>query len=333
MDIQDWQSGVWKGTIQFTGPTGQTINTSFAVHGPNGQSSGYSCGYLSGGDLHQVTCGLTIQFPVGSAPGAWKVTRLAVTDNVGNTTVARSPQSDAITLTTDTAITASNFSLTPDPLNDWGGNVTETLTMSVSGASGGVSDIYVDQNDNSSCLAQSPTPTVNADGSVSVYLTVFQGAAECGPKGIAIVDGAGNVALYGAEYDAPDPGIDAKQVPDTGPAISSAVVSQASISQAELADTAITTTVDFTAPTAPITMVCGYVQDSHGIQVSQGCTDYLDDVQTGPETIDLDVPADTPVGTYTVTYLFVDEGYKHWQFGGVYGQAFPGSPLTFTITD
>jgi len=67
--------------------------------------------------------------------------------------------------------------------------------------------------------------------------------------------------------------------------------------------------------------------------VSSGCTPFLDRVQSGPETIDLQVPVDTAPGTYTVTFLFQDAAFKTWQFGGVFGKTFPGAPLTFTITN
>jgi hypothetical protein len=331
METQDSQSGIWKGSLQLTGPSGQHVQAPFVVQGPNASTTGYECGN-SGGDLGQESCGLLVQFPTGSAPGVWNVTKVSVTDNVGNTLVDSVPQTGPVTLTTDSTLKASNFSLTPNPLNDWSGGTTATLTMSVTGASGGVSAVYVDQTAESGCLGLNPTPTVNADGTISVSMNVFQGAQQCGVWGIAIVDGAGNVALYGAEYGAPDPGLVTKQVPDTGPVVSGASLSQTTISQANLGTTPVTITVNFTAPTAPITGVSGYVNDANGIQVSSGSSPYLNNVRNGPETVDLQLPTDLPAGTYTVTFLFQDAGYKNWQFGGVYGQTFPGAPLTLTVT-
>ncbi len=62
-------------------------------------------------------------------------------------------------------------------------------------------------------------PTLNPDGTYSVAVSVFSIATSCSVDGIAVVDGAGHVSVYGAEYGLPDLGITLTRVPDTTPPV------------------------------------------------------------------------------------------------------------------
>ena len=178
---------------------------------------GSGCGFLSGGDMRDMSCGVTVTFPADSAPGLWNVTQVIVFDNAGNELVDSQPATTAVTLTNDKTMSASNFTATPNPVNDWSGTVTVQIGMTVIGAVGGVSSIFVENEATPTCLPGTDTPTVNADGSVSVPMLMFQLEPSCQITGIAVVDGAGNVALYGSDYGAPDPGLTITNVPDTTP--------------------------------------------------------------------------------------------------------------------
>ena len=73
------------------------------------------------------------------------------------------------------------------------------ISLHVSGAQGGVSTIYVDFTADSPCSQQSATPTANPDGTYSVPISMLSIATICTVAGIAVLDGAGNVAVYGTE--------------------------------------------------------------------------------------------------------------------------------------
>lgn len=94
----------------------------------------------------------------------------------------------------------------PNPVDNRTSWPTVTLSMSVSGAQQGVTAIYADPGNAAGCEQTSTTPTLEPDGTLSVPILVFKDTVSCPMAGIAVVDGAGNVALYGPEYGAPDPG-------------------------------------------------------------------------------------------------------------------------------
>jgi hypothetical protein len=67
----------------------------------------------------------------------------------------------------------------PNPVNNWVNILNPVqITMAVAGAQQGVSAIYVDAA-NAACQQFNTTPTVNADGTLSVPFDVFRGTAVC----------------------------------------------------------------------------------------------------------------------------------------------------------
>ena len=333
IDLQDWGAGVWKGDLLFTGPTGQTVDAPFEVIGPNAFTSGYSCDGGGSGDGNEISCDVNTHFPAGSAPGVWRVTRVTVVDNAGVTAVDNAPQTDSVTLTTDSPLSATGFTLTPNPFNNWASDVNAQVTMTVTGAVGGVSAIYLEDNGQTSCTQLDPTPIANADGTYSASIDVSERQPRCTIGGIAVVDGAGNVAVYGTEYNLPALGLTATQVPDLGPIATGASLSPSTIAAADIFGTPIELTVDVQADTAPVTTLEGVLFDSNGNALNS-FTGGSTVVGSGPMTVDLFLPNNSAPGTtYTVGFMIGDAGQKTRFYGfPTHGDPVPGGPLVVTVT-
>jgi hypothetical protein len=86
-------------------------------------------------------------------------------------------------------------------------------------------------------------------------ISMFSIATSCTVAGIAVLDGVGNMAVYGTEYGEPDLGIKLTRVPDTTPP----VATRASVSPASLPQSAdsqfVGLTVDVSDPVAPVTEI------------------------------------------------------------------------------
>lgn len=155
LDAQDQQSGFWKGTIRLTGPGGQTLRAAFAF--TSSQNQGESCGSLSGGDDFDAACGAAVTIPAGTAAGTWIVSAITLVNNAGVSKTYGNLNADPIVVTSDTSLSASGFTASPNPVNDWGNFFNPVqITMSVTGAQQGVSAIYVDRA--SPTRASSSTP-------------------------------------------------------------------------------------------------------------------------------------------------------------------------------
>ncbi len=101
-------------------------------------------------------------------------------------------------------------------MNNWLGSARTTVTLAVDGARGGVATVR-GEFDYSRCQSFTATPTVNADGTVSVPVTMFQRSKDCTFSSLIVTDGAGNVAVYGATHGAPRTGLTIARMPNTTP--------------------------------------------------------------------------------------------------------------------
>jgi hypothetical protein len=330
LTVQDPQSGFWKGAIRLTGPGGQTLGGTFAF--TSSQNEGESCGYSSGGDDFLTPCGIAVTIPAGTTPGTWVVSTLTLVNNAGASQAFRNLNTDPIVVTSDTGLTASGFTASPNPVNDWVSGISRVqVSMSVAGAQQGVSAIYVDHSADP-CEQFSTTPAVNPDGTLSVPVNVFQGAPKCQVDGIAIVDGAGNVAVYGSEYNAPDPGLTITRVPDTtAPTATSASLTPASVASSDTFSTPFTLTLQIVAPVAPVNQMSIAVYDSSGSQVA-GQFGGVNDTFTGQLQEFFNLFEFLSPGTYTVGFTLTDEGGLSTSYGTPGGQPVPGGPLQFTVT-
>jgi hypothetical protein len=327
LEVQEPESGFWKGTIRLKGPGGQTLHGAFAF--TSSENQGESCGNLGGGDDFDTSCGVEITIPAGTAAGTWVVSAITLVNNAGISKTYGNLNAVPIVVTGDTGLSATGFTASPNPVNNWVNVLNPVqITMTVAGAQQGISAIYVDAANAAPCQQFNSTPTVNPDGTVSVSIDDFRGTAVCQIGGIAIVDGAGNVALYGSEYNAPDPGVTITRVPDTtAPTATSASLTPTSLPASQTFDNQFTLTLQVVAPIAPVNQLSIYAYDSSGNEVFEQ-SGGVSSISTNSFNLSEFLPA----GTYTVGFTLTDEGGLSTSYGTPGGQPMPGGPLQFTVT-
>jgi len=330
LEVLDPESGFWEGIVELSGPRGEAAFGSFAAE--YSVADGLDvCGQGIGFGTQDITCSATVTIPANAAAGTWSVSAITLTDNAGNTVTYGGLNELPVTVTADRVLRASGFAASPNPVDDWGTAASTTLTMAVAGARDGVSAIYVD-GANGECGGASSTPTLNAGGTYSVPLYVAPDVATCSITGIAVVDGAGDVALYGSEYGAPDPGVTITQVPDTTPPVATAA-SLAYTSLVSSPTSAVNDTVTVTVddPVAPVTGFAVFLYDSSGSggEVSYGG---VPSTLTGNVTLLFQLAAGIAPGTYTVGFELIDAAGLTSFYGTPNGTPVPGGPLTLTIT-
>ncbi len=327
IEVLDPQSGFWRGSITLRGPRGQTARGTFSVVYSVADGLDLCNGNLSPDD-NDATCTVTVTIPAGAAAGTWTVSTIRLTDNAGNVAVYRNIDALPITVTANAVVTASGFSASPNPVNDWQSYATSTVSFTVSGAVDGVSAAYVDAGGN--CV-QSGAATVAGDV-VSVPMTVIVGTQSCTITGIAVLGGAGDLALYGSEYGAPSPGVTITQVPDTPPVIASASLSPSSVPESTSAQT-VTLTVTTGNILAPVSEIIASLYDSSGNQVAGPASAiFSGDLGSGATTqLSFTVPANLAPGVYTVGMIVTDETGLSTSYSPT-GQAIPGGPVQLTVT-
>lgn len=333
-DIQDAQSGFWKGSIELSGPGGGAISTPFAYTQEPGQQS-FDCGLVSGGTDQDLFCDIYVAFPAGTTAGTWTVSQLTLTDNANNTRTYRGLNAAPVVVTSDEVVSASAFSVSPAVLNTWTQSQTTTLTFAVSGAQQGISAVNIDAG--TGCRQLSTTPTVNSDGTVSIPIEMFTFTPSCDISGMEIFDGAGNLALYGSEYHAPDIGVTISRLPDTiAPTITSATLSQTTISDTQISNgPEIQLIAQTVAPIAPIDQFSLTVYDSTGKPANGGTIGEFGGTGVNPDgSLDLTLPLPYGMapGTYSVGYLSITDAGGLTTAYGAGANPMPGGPLTFTVT-
>jgi hypothetical protein len=331
LEVLDPQSGFWRGSLTLQGPDGQTAHGTFSQAYSVTEDTELCNGNPS--SVNDALCTVTVTIPAGAAAGTWAVSKIVLTDNAGNTATYRNIDALPITVTADAVVTASGFSASPNPVNDWGTFTTSTVSMTVSGAVDGISAVYVDGTVGD-CV-QEGAATVGADGAVSVPMTIVENVPSCTITGIAVVDGDGDAALYGSEYGAPSPGLTITQVPDTPPVISSASVSPSSVPESTSTQTVIVT-VTIGDVVAPVQYIYAYLYDSSGNQVggldgSWQQVPYLGSGMTG--TLSFTVPASLAPGVYTIGLQVIDVAGMETGYGPVPGgHPVPSGPVQLTVT-
>ncbi|HEY2640407.1 MAG TPA: hypothetical protein VGI66_11070 [Streptosporangiaceae bacterium] len=329
-NADDAQSGFWKGVLTLAGPGGQTLSASFSdVFSIDNQYG--TCGAGIVFDDTSAQCQPAVTIPASAAPGTWTVSKLQLWDNAGNHATYRNLNVLPITVTSNSIIKASGFAASPTQVNNWVQTQTVQVSMNVTGAQGGVSAVYVDFTAGSPCTQQATTPTLNPDGTYSVPVSMFSIANSCTVDGIAIVDGNGDVSVYGAEYGEPDLGIELTRLPDTTPPVANgASLSPTSLTQSPNSQF-VDLTVEVSDAIAPVTQMGETIFDSSGHIVGGGSGGVVSTL-TGPVVTSVPVPAGLPPGTYTVAFDLTDAGGLTSFYGYPNTQPVPGGPLTFTIT-
>ena len=329
LSLQDGESGVWKGSVTMTGPGGQSSTGDFEVVWFRGERR---CGRYFGGDLNNPSCGPIVPIPMGAASGQWRVSEVLLIDNVGNRVSITDNNVDSVRVTSNEVVTAESFAANPNPVNNWAQDATTQLTMKVNGAQAGVSAIYADF-DIFGCRQVSTTPILGADGTVSVPIRVPRGVARCDVEGVAILDGAGNLALYGVDYSAPNPGVRISRLPNTTPPTATEVsLTPTSVPRSQSGSTSPRVTIKVNAPIAPVQSYDLYLYDSSGRTVAQQFGGIGADTN-GNITIYGYLPYFIEPGVYTYSFTLYDAGGLRTSYGPPNGLPMPGGPLQITITD
>lgn len=335
MTVHDSQSGFWKGTLKLAGPGGVSVTSSFAWE-KDVNTTAVSCGGLSGGDDRDMQCAVAVTLPANAAAGSWRVASIKLFDNAGAQSITKNPQAQAVTVTSDATLSASGLGISPNLVNNWRDDATTQLTMAVNGVRKGITAVYVDF-DSGLCVQHGNVPTANADGTVSVPIEVYQSASSCKVVGIAIVDGAAEVALYGSEYGAPDPALTIQRIPDTTPPVATSVtLDPSTISESQISDS-LTVTVHAAVQTAPIDQFSIHLYDADGQEITSeiGGTGQAPD---GTVTIFLTLPwwyGNLQPGIYTLGLSLTDSGNLTTSYGipnDPNSLPMPGGPVTLTIT-
>jgi hypothetical protein len=326
LEVLDAQSGLWRGSITLRGPDGQTARGTFsmAYSVPDGLDF---CNAELSPDDNDALCTVTVTIPAGAAAGTWTVSTIRLTDNAGNVSVYRNVDALPITVTANAVVTATGFSASPSQVNDWRNSPVSTVSFTVSGAVDGVSAAHVDAQGD--CV-QSGTATVTGDV-VSVPMRVIDGTQICTITGIAVLDGAGDLALYGSEYGAPSPGVTITQVPDTPPVIASAALSSSSVPESTSAQN-VTLSVTTGNTLAAVSDIIASLYDSSGNQVAGAGAFFSGNLDSGVTwPLSFTVPANLAPGVYTVGMNVFDSTNLSTSYGPG-GQAIPGGPVQLTVT-
>ncbi len=251
------------------------------------------CAYDSAAGSYGQPYKVAIKFPASSSPGVWTATRLELADALGNT-------STATQLGGAGALTVTGDNQYPLPTD---------------------------------CQPGGPTPVAGSGDVESVQFVMQSPTASCAPTGITIIDGDGNVAVYGSEYAAPATGLTVTQVPDTTPPVATAAslnVSSATQSQVDDPDGFVTLTIQVTTGVAPVNyFTLGLYQNGKLVQSELGgVSDDAGKLSILVATWDMNLA----VGTYTVGFTVQDVGGLNNSYGPGGTNLMPGGPVTLTVT-
>ncbi|MEV0731329.1 hypothetical protein [Polymorphospora sp. NPDC050346] len=324
--LQDSQAGFWKGTLRVVGPDGQILTGDFEAKSSSWEQDCRPPSF--GGDI--TDCPILVDVPAGTVSGVWQIADLTLFDNVGNETTIVPPGTAPVTLTSNEVVSVSDFSATPNPVDNWSQDATTRIRLDVEGAQNGISTVRVDF-EMPWCQLDGSGPTIDPDGAVSVGVIVRRHAQECIVNGVLVVGGAGNAAVYGYQWGT-DPLLIINRLPNTTPPTASAVVlTPTTVSRSQAAHTTPTLTMQVTAPVAPLTGYDLNFYDSAGSLVAN----YGGGAGTAPDgTLRLyaHLPYGIAAGTYSYGFTLHDASGLRSSYG-VNGQPLPGGPLEITVTD
>ncbi len=333
VEIADAGSGFWKGRLTLTGPTGTTVTAPFRL--VDGGAGTLTCGEDPGFSRSDTTCGVRVTVPTGSPAGRWEVTSIEVIDAAGNTgSGSAGPGVAPVQFTRNEVLSATDFTIGQRVVNNWRSNVRVPITLRPVGARGGITEFSIRTDNCGPGLIGDPI--TNPDGTMSVTWLISPGVERCVVTGIKLVDGAGNVALYGDQYFAPPIDLSVTRVPDTTPPVAlAATISPTSVKASELVNRTVlrlAVTVDTTS-LAPIN---GYGADVFNAAGENVSTQFggTGEGPGGTVEIFIDLTRFQP-GTYTVAFKLDDAARLQTSYGYPSGttRPVPGGPLILTVTD
>ena len=329
LSVQDGGSGFWKGSVHMTGPGGQTATGNFEA---NWFTSDRRCGPYTGGDLYNMSCGVSVRIPAGSASGQWRVTRLTLIDNAGNRTNIADPNVPPITVTSNKDIAVRDIAADPNPVNNWAADATVRLGFIATGAQGGVAKVLADF-DSFQCRQTSTTPTAGADGRLTVPVLVRKGTSRCTLTGLAVIDAAGNATVFGGKYQAPSANVVINRLPNTtAPTALEVTLTPASVPASQAGSARPVVKVKVHAPLAPLSSYALYLYDTSGNTVAQQFGGAGTDAQ-GYLTVYGYLPWAIAPGTYEYSLILHDESGLRSHYGPPNGQPMPGGPLLLTVIE
>jgi hypothetical protein len=265
--------------------------------------------------------------------------QVVLTDNARAVSTLKNPSATALTVTSNAVVGASGFAITPTVADNGSDEVPVTFTAT--GARKGISNVLLEFSD-FGCYRNG---FVSISGTtVSVPFTIGTSTRSCGVTGIAVIDGAGDLSLYGTEYrTGHDLGLTVTQVPNTtAPVVTGASLSVTTVAESELGSVNTMLTAQTTGNVAPVNLfyayayayAYAYVYDADGNVVTGGTSQAPD----GSVSILISLPwwEPMPPGTYTVGFSLADSAGNASYWGmpdSSESHPIPGGPVTLTITE
>jgi hypothetical protein len=327
--IDDLETGFWKGRLVLTGPRDIRVTTPIELTA--GLGGFLQCGHTPVDSVYDVVCDIDVPIPNGSPSGAWTPTAFTVTNNVGVSQRYTGFEPETVQVTRNDILSASGFALTPSQVNNWRDSQTLTLTMRAAGVHKGLSTVFV-QSD--ICAADTFTPPIAADGTVSVPLTFpfFPIANTCTITGIALFDGAGHVAVYGSYYGAAPLNLVTTRIPDPTPPV--ALTAVVSPDTKVAGDSNHFVNVDITVADdglAPIQQYSVTFYDANGASVGGGSGSINQPPPGG--VVHLLATVNLIPGTYTAGFTLYDAADNFSQYGypNQPDHPAPSGPLILTV--
>lgn len=329
--VRDEQSGFWKGAIEFTGPTGQTVRSAFEL-ARNYESDVSQCDDSSAQPTGHIWCTAVIRLPADAAEGAWHMSSITLTDGAGNRTTTRSPQAPTLVVTGNRTLRVTGVAADPNGVDNWRADRETTLTVSVTGAQGGIEYAEVVTDWIGGCFGSGTTPTVNPDGTLAIPVMMESHVNACTVTGLVLRDRAGNVAAYGRHVHGPELNIPLTRTPDpTPPQIGSAALNRDTVPLADVSTAGVTLTVTTDTEGSPLELAFVSLYDAGGAMVC-GATAARYPDERGVVVMRVYIRPDIAPGVYTVGLDLRDTLDRTVSYGAPDGLPMPGGPLTLTIT-
>lgn len=330
--ISDQEAGFWEGRLFLAGPGNAKVSTPLRI-----VDTGYSryCGASPVYGDDDVWCEVNLTLPADAPSGTWSVSAVVVTDNAGNeariTDVPRLP----LGTTRNDVLSASGFAVDPAVVNNWRDAQMATLSMKPAGVRDGITSVTVVTDYH--CYQTDTVPTLLPDGTVTVPIRVLpfwsSWINSCAIHGIALTDGAGDLAVYGQYYQGPPLDLVIRRVPDVTPPVAlSATLRHPTVPASQTYVVALDVVVDTTL-VAPVTQYSMTVYDARGWSVGGG-SGGISAAPDGSLVLAAWTYSLAP-GTYTVGFTLTDAGDLYTQYGypGGVGQPAPSGPLVLTVTE
>ncbi|MBR7827254.1 hypothetical protein KDK95_13130 [Actinospica sp. MGRD01-02] len=333
IEVTSADAGFWHGELHLRNTAGRTLDAAFSLqYGFDGSTScgnGPDAGVNWGAS--DVMCDVVVSIPAGSPAGTWTLDSVQLTDTAGAKAKYSHLGELPVQVTDDSKLQAGDFSLNPTSVNNWSSVQKIALSLTPTGATGGISTVVVDTNPGCGG-STTQSPAVSADGSLTVSISmppIYQ--KQCSVTGIAVVDGAGDVAVYGSTFDGPALNLVANQIPDT----SAPVALSASLSSPT------TTSTQGELLSVDVSSFAGVGEmDVEVYDSTTGTSAYYQYggvtwTTSGTLKWGINLSGVAP-GTYTVAFTLIDNGglstaYGYAPSASSNSQPMPGGPLQFTV--